>query len=467
MIIILTTLYNAAEYVEKCIGSIMGQNHVDFKCYITDDISTDNSVNLVKSMIKGDDRFILIENTIKKYQPGNYDQVIRNNPDILDDDIIIEVDGDDWLPDSKTLSRIHEVYENTNVWITNGSFRYSNGALGFSSKQNLNNLRNNTFTASHMRTWKAFLWRKIKEEDLKDENGEYWSVAGDLAFMYPMLEMAGEEHYKFLETINYIYNEDNPLNDHKVNLNLVTKTINKIKNKQIYPKIKDMKRKIGLLVIATNKYVRFLDNLLQSADKHFLENEDVTYFVFTNNDDLTINCNRNVVKINIEHKPWPYMTLLRYEIFNDNNESLNDMDYLYYCDADMLFVGDFGGEIIGDRVATQHPGFCGGRGTPETRPNSLAYIAPHEQMQYFAGGFNGGSKLEFLNMCETISNNIKKDLENNIIAIWHDESHMNRYFINNPPTVILSPSYCYGELMNIPFQKKLISLDKDNVEIRS
>jgi histo-blood group ABO system transferase len=43
---------------------------------------------------------------------------------------------------------------------------------------------------------------------------------------------------------------------------------------------------------------------------------------------------------------------------------------------------------------------------------------------------------------------------------------MNRYFINNPPTIILSPSYCYGELMNIPFEKKLLSLDKNNVEIR-
>lgn len=224
--------------------------------------------------------------------------------------------------------------------------------------------------------------------------------------------------------------------------------------------------KIGLLIIATNKYVTFLENLIASADKHFLPNKDVTYFIFTNRDDITINTNRKIVKINVEHKPWPYMTLLRYEIFHTNKENLETMDYLYYCDADMLFVGEFGEEILGDRVATQHPGYYGSRGTPEYRPISLAYVAPNEDMQYFAGGFNGGSSFEFLKMSEHISNNIKKDLENGVIAIWHDESHMNRYFINNKPSVILSPSYCYGELMNIPFEKKLLSLDKDNIAIR-
>ena len=236
--VIVTTAYNCQDYIEKCIGSLMGQNFTHFKCYITDDLSTDNTVNVIKSMVKGDDRFILIENKVKMYQPGNYDQVIRDNPDIHDNEIIVEVDGDDWLPDSKTLSRINEVYSNQNIWIANGSFRYSNGTLGFSSKQgNFENLRGARFTASHIRTWKAFLWRKINQEDLKDENGNYWKVTGDLSFMFPMLEMAGEDRYRFMEEINYIYNEDNPINDHKVDLTLVNEVAIKIRNKKRYEKI--------------------------------------------------------------------------------------------------------------------------------------------------------------------------------------------------------------------------------------
>jgi histo-blood group ABO system transferase len=206
--------------------------------------------------------------------------------------------------------------------------------------------------------------------------------------------------------------------------------------------------KIGLLIIGTNKYTQFLQRLITSADKHFLTDKDVTYFIFTNKDDFTIETNRNVVMVPVEHKPWPFMTLYRYKIFTQNSDFLKDMDYLYYCDADMLFVGDFGDEILGELVATQHPGFYGRRGTPEHRPQSLAYVGPNEKMQYFAGGFNGGSKNGFLKMAKEIDKNIDIDFNNGVVAIWHDESHMNRYFINNP------------------FEKKLLSLDKNNVEIR-
>jgi histo-blood group ABO system transferase len=51
--------------------------------------------------------------------------------------------------------------------------------------------------------------------------------------------------------------------------------------------------------------------------------------------------------------------------------------------------------------------------------------------------------------------------------VWHDESHFNRYMIDNPPTKILTPSYCYGESMNIPFPKKLLALNKNHSEFRS
>jgi glycosyltransferase involved in cell wall biosynthesis len=236
--IIVTTLYNAEKYIERCIGSLMGQRFKDFTCYITDDLSTDNSVNLAKIMVGNDDRFIIIENKEKLYQPGNYDTVIRNNSKIKDNDIIIEVDGDDWLPDSNTLGRINDVYTDPNVWIANGSFKYPNGMIGFSSKQeNIENIRNVRFTATHIRTWRAFLWRNIKQEDLKDENNVYWKVTGDLSFMYPMLEMSGEEHYRFMPDINYVYNDTNPLNDHKVDIKLVNDVADKIRKMKKYNKL--------------------------------------------------------------------------------------------------------------------------------------------------------------------------------------------------------------------------------------
>lgn len=233
--IILTTLYNSEDYVIKTLTSIKSQNFKDFKCYITDDISTDNSVKLVEEFCEDDDRFILIKNTEKFYQPGNYNQIIRGEYNIDDNEVCVEVDGDDWLPDNDTLGRIAKVYEDDSIWIANGRFVYSDGRPGFAAPpKNINNIRNEAFTASHIRTWRAFLWRNIKEEDLKDTKGVYYTVAGDLAFMYPMLEMAGESHYKFMMDINYVYNEQNPLNDHKVNIAKVSSYVREIRNKEEY-----------------------------------------------------------------------------------------------------------------------------------------------------------------------------------------------------------------------------------------
>jgi glycosyltransferase involved in cell wall biosynthesis len=237
--VILTGFYNAENYVERCLSSIIGQSYTNFKCYITHDLSTDNSVKLVKEMIEGDDRFILIDDNEKKlYQAGNFDKVIRYNKNIDDNEVLIEVDGDDYLPDANVFKRIEDLYTDQNIWIANGSFRYHNGPIGFSAKQtNFDNLRKSNFTASHIRTWRAFLWRNIKEEDLKDENGNYWQWSGDLCFMFPMLEMAGEEHYCFMTDINYVYNAENPINEHKVDMSMVTNHAVKIRNKQPYQKL--------------------------------------------------------------------------------------------------------------------------------------------------------------------------------------------------------------------------------------
>ena len=232
--IILTTTYNCENYVEKSLLSIMTQRFGDFKCYITDDLSTDNTVEIIKKTIKGDDRFVLIENKTKMYQPGNYDQIIRGL-NIPDNEICVEVDGDDWLPNSNVFGFINQTYQDTEVWMTSGSFKYHDGRPGFANPpKNFTNIRNQTFTLSHLRTWKSWLWKKINQEDLKDSSGEYWSVAGDLSFMYPMLEMSGEKHFKFIPDVLYIYNESNPLNDHKVNMSKVSSIVNIIRNKSEY-----------------------------------------------------------------------------------------------------------------------------------------------------------------------------------------------------------------------------------------
>lgn len=233
--VILTTTYNCEFFIEKCIQSLLDQSFKDFVCYITDDMSTDRTVEKARSIINNDPRFIIMENKAKMFQPGNYDQVIRNNDKITDNEVCVELDGDDWFPDREVLQRIANVYQNNFIWLANGSFQYQDGRSGFAQKPSIwKSIRKQNFTLTHIRTWRAFLWRKILLEDLMDANGQYYDVAGDLAFMFPMYEMAGILHYRFLKETNYVYNESNPLNDHKVHMEKVNRLVKEIRSKKPY-----------------------------------------------------------------------------------------------------------------------------------------------------------------------------------------------------------------------------------------
>lgn len=135
----------------------------------------------------------------------------------------------------------------------------------------------------------------------------------------------------------------------------------------------------------------------------------------------------------------------------------------------MLFVSNVGDEILGDLVGVRHPGFINSNRRSysyEVNSNSLACIKNDEGEFYFAGGFYGAKKENFLNLISQCRKNVDEDLKKGIIAVWHDESHLNRYFIDHKPNVILSPSYCYPENWKMPYEKKLLALDKNHSEMR-
>lgn len=228
--------------------------------------------------------------------------------------------------------------------------------------------------------------------------------------------------------------------------------------------------KIAILNIATNNYKLFLDQLHTSIEKYFLPKHKKDYFVWT--DDVDFKFKHNVRPIKIEPQGYPGDTLFRYHYFLMAEKLLKTYDYIYYLDADMNVVDFVGEEVLTDLLGVQHPGFFAEgkqHGTPETRPESTAYVKKENIKQYCCGGFNGGASENFLTLSKVISDNVSKDLENDIIAVWHDESHLNKYFADTPPTKILDCGYCAPESSwNVPFPKKVLALDKsvDNLKGR-
>lgn len=222
-------MYNVEDWIETTIKSISQQSYENFQCVIIDDISSDDSVNIVSELIKNDDRFKLLVNKEKKFALRNIVEGIDYlNPS--SEDVILIVDGDDWLAHKNVLNKLNTVYTTQDVWLTYGNhvnypdgepywplFKYPQSVI------DTNSFRNFRFLASHLRTFKYKLWKQIKKEDLQDETGQFFQTAGDLAAMFPMLEMC-KDKFCFIEDTLYVYNNKNPANDYKLYHQLQLKT---------------------------------------------------------------------------------------------------------------------------------------------------------------------------------------------------------------------------------------------------
>lgn len=223
--------------------------------------------------------------------------------------------------------------------------------------------------------------------------------------------------------------------------------------------------KICILTIATNKYIQFVARLLDDIEEKFLNGHDIQCVLFT---DHEVETSDNVKVSFIGHKPWPEPALKKYNYINSESEYLKDFDYVYLFDADVGIVSNVGEEVLQDLVGVLHPYKIleSKKVYPyEKRKESTAYVDDQDHDKYYAAAFVGGKSSTFLNMAKVISEKVNEDERNNIVAKWHDESHLNKYFNENPPTV-LSPSYMFPEELighpQYPFEPKIIALKKQS-----
>ena len=222
--------------------------------------------------------------------------------------------------------------------------------------------------------------------------------------------------------------------------------------------------KIAILYICTGKYFIFWENFYRSMERYFLPYTIKHYFVFTDQNALLFN--ERVHLIYQQHLGWPFDTLLRFHMFHEIKEQLSQFDYIFFLNANMLCVAPIDEEILPKEeqlVALLHPGFYAKERkffTYENDPASLAFIQKNKGKYYFMGAFNGGKSKAYLKLIETLAHRIEKDLNKNIIAIWHDESHLNRYLLHKRVKKV-DPSYGYPEDWDLPFEKKIMILDKN------
>ena len=226
--------------------------------------------------------------------------------------------------------------------------------------------------------------------------------------------------------------------------------------------------KIACLYIATGRYTVFWKDFYLSAEKYLLPEAQKDYFMFTDNEHIDFEENANVFKIYQKKLGWPYDTMMRFDMFLTQEEKLKEYDYIYFFNANMEFVAPVGEEFLPDEsglVMGLHPGYYNKEPDEypyDRNPQSTAYIPYGQGKHYVQGCLNGGTSAAYLELCKTCSANTHKDLEQNIIALWHDESILNKYVLNKNP-LILDCRYLYPEGKNLhPFKKdiKILLHDK-------
>lgn len=257
-ITIITPTYNAENYIERCIKSVISQDYDNYHMYIIDDCSTDNTYAIAKKY-EGE-KVTVIKNNINKGAPRNHIETMRSKCSL--DDIVMLLDGDDWLVnDNQIFHFYNNLYDGTtefsygSCWSVIDNIPLVAQHYPESVKQN-RSYKSHRFNwnmpYTHLRTFKRYLLEKVNDNVFKDENGEWFKAGGDGSVFYALIEQAEPDKVKAVTDIVYNYNDANPLNDYKINGEEQTRNANKILGTN---KGKTESMKTILIAIPTNKNI--------------------------------------------------------------------------------------------------------------------------------------------------------------------------------------------------------------------
>lgn len=224
---IIIAAYKCGPWVDRCIASVLAQDHPDWRAILIDDQSPDDTYERAVAAAGGDERIVIERSPERRLGLWNTKvgiETIATDPE----DVIVTLDGDDWFAHGQVLATLEREYQDPDLWLTYGSHRRWKNKLshklGWKVKRGIaceiprsiaegRYFRQFEFVSSHLRSFKRFLWDQIRDEDLRDDDGAYWQAAPDHAFMLPMLEMAGADRIKYLHEMLYVYNNSNPLSE--------------------------------------------------------------------------------------------------------------------------------------------------------------------------------------------------------------------------------------------------------------
>jgi glycosyltransferase involved in cell wall biosynthesis len=210
---VLVPFRNPGANFDNCIASLLEQDYPAFDMVFVDHGSADGSHEAVPI---DDPRVALL-----RFDPSQPElQTIHTflTHRCRPDDILVYVDGADWLADEYVLSTLNNLYNAYDCWVLYGQYREANGRYGHSQpypdEQAFRQLDRYAFP--HLiRTFRADLYQHIRTYDpgyvcMKDARGNWRKLSSqdDRALMTPLLRQAGFERVRFNDQVLYVLNTD-------------------------------------------------------------------------------------------------------------------------------------------------------------------------------------------------------------------------------------------------------------------
>jgi len=207
---------NHEDWIEKCLNTCLTQKYDNYEVVLVDAISTDKTFEIAQKYAGEFQSLRVYQNEKRLPQVANF---LWLNELSKPGSIVVSIDGDDWLKNSRVLQRLNDVYNSGEVWMTYGTYEeYPYRDVSFIYQPypdeviKNNGFREHRWLASHLRTWRRELLLKIDESEFKRPDGEWLDTTGDQAIMFPMLELSGNRSRHIVE-VSYVYNVANVTRD--------------------------------------------------------------------------------------------------------------------------------------------------------------------------------------------------------------------------------------------------------------
>ena len=210
--------YNNEKWAETHLESILEQTYTNYEVIYINDASTDKTMEIVEKLVGNDKRFHLINNKTNLDSTTNYFKYAYEFMENKDDEILVELCGDDWFATPDVLSKLNDVYNSTDCWLTYGGMRVWQGgnSITLPDPQNGNYselvhkhamYRKDSWKAGHLHSFRWFAHKAFSPDDaISYIDKTIYKRASDLQLLFSIMEMIPSNKIQNLDFPTVMFN---------------------------------------------------------------------------------------------------------------------------------------------------------------------------------------------------------------------------------------------------------------------